>query len=183
MSIYLPLNRYNVNTNIIKFSLDDKIPFVPQFIIPYILYYPLPFFVVLYSFRYNKVKQTTLAFIFVYLMSYAIFILYPTSVMRPLIITTSDIFSQAVKKLYEIDKPYNALPSIHNGISVLSLLILFTLNRKIGMISAPFILLIILSTLLIKQHYIIDVIAGAIVSFLSYEIFIKRDYLWKYKKS
>ena len=58
--------------------------------------------------------------------------------------------------------------------SVLSNLCIFKINKKIACILIPITILIVLSTLFIKQHNIVDIFAGLILAFLAFEFVFKK---------
>ncbi|MEJ6488050.1 phosphatase PAP2 family protein, partial [Nostoc punctiforme UO1] len=72
--------------------------------------------------------------------------------------------------IYSKDYPYNCFPSLHNALSVLSFFYWVQVLPKFKWIIGIFVLLIILSTLLIKQHYIPDVISGILLAIISFRI-------------
>jgi len=63
---------------------------------------------------------------------------------------------------------------MHVTFSVLSTLCLLKLNKKAGQIILPLAILIAFSTLLIKQHVILDVIGGLFLAVLGYYFIFRR---------
>lgn len=61
---------------------------------------------------------------------------------------------------YYGEKRTGAFPSSHIGISLVILFVFFKYNRRIFLILLPIFIVLALSTVYIKAHYIIDVIAG-----------------------
>jgi hypothetical protein len=97
---------------------------------------------------------------------------FPTTVVRP-DVPGDHLAAKLVRQLYEIDPPYNCLPSIHVAFSVLTFLEFDRLLRVQGkrnrqsvtwgagrIANLSVAILICLSTLFIKQHYSPDLIAG-----------------------
>jgi membrane-associated phospholipid phosphatase len=75
--------------------------------------------------------------------------------------------------IYSIDPPINVCPSIHviNSIGVNAVVwnsSLFANNKRIKVSSAVIMILICFSTLFIKQHSFLDVIAGIGLSIMLY---------------
>lgn len=159
---YFPLNRTLANANFFKFAADDLIPLVPIFSVPYLAYLPLlVLFTGLFFVKADEklFRSFVLSGIIASLLSYLIFVVFPTAVRRPLVEGT-DIFSQLVKIIYNSDRPYNVFPSGHTFNTVISALHLWRWRPKHLWTIAAGSILIILSTLLIKQHYLPDIIGG-----------------------
>lgn len=165
--------------------LDDKIPYIPQFVFFYIIWYPMLFAVPLII--YIKGQDTFYKYITSYIISVlicgVIFILFPTTVNR-VDINSTDISNTIVKLLYSLDEPaVNCLPSIHCLIAFL--FIFGTSKIKISYIYKITIyilsILIILSTFLIKQHVIYDAVAALVIAAIVWTIISKRKIHLKIK--
>ena len=59
-----------------------------------------------------------------------------------------------------------AFPSSHAAITVLSLIVTFRFWRKLGIALAPFTILLLVSTVYIYAHYVVDTVAGIILGVL-----------------
>lgn len=97
-------------------------------------------------------------------LSYTFFILAQTTTPRPPI-DDHDLFTRIVLFIYHADKPYNSFPSIHVLISFVLFRACTRFNIQAPIFTASvrgFAVMIILSTLFIKQHTLLDV-AGGIV--------------------
>jgi len=74
-----------------------------------------------------------------------------------------DILSQFVRKMYSHDKPMNCFPSIHVYTTVLFTYFILITNRlkkyQIAMM-VTWAVSIVLSTLFVKQHVILDVVGA-----------------------
>ena len=69
---------------------------------------------------------------------------------------------------YASDKPLNAFPSLHVGMSTLATLFVYRKRKKLGLAVLPVTVLIILSTVFIKQHVLLDVAGGLVLAGLVY---------------
>jgi membrane-associated phospholipid phosphatase len=92
-------------------------------------------------------------------LSVLIFIFFPTFVHRPEI-TGTDIFSNILNLVYANDFVYNAAPSGHTFYTILCFFYLNKFAPKQKYLWAIISILIIISTVLTKQHNLIDVILG-----------------------
>ena len=96
--------------------------------------------------------------------------------LRPLEFPRENVFTDAVRWLYRTDTPTNVLPSIHvfNSLAIhMSLTNCEALRDKkaIRYGSLVLTLLIIMSTMFLKQHSVIDVCCGATLALFGYLFF------------
>jgi len=162
---YFPLNRILENAQTFKTPLDDSIPLIAAFSVPYLTFLPLiAGLAVLFFLKApdRLFKSLMVSGILATLASYLIFTLFPTSIERPDILG-SDIFSDLVRFIYSHDRPYNLFPSGHTFNTVIFALHLIKWKPKLALLTGAVSFLIILSTLLIKQHYLPDVVGGIIL--------------------
>ena len=100
--------------------------------------------------------------------------LYPNGhFLRPLTFPRDNIFTQMVRMLYKIDTPTNILPSIHVYNSIAAFIGIAhcqKLKKHPVIVGSSFILtvLIVASTVFLKQHTVIDVVSAFILNFIVY---------------
>ena len=105
---------------------------------------------------------------------------YPNGLqLRPKHFVRDNIFTQMVAALYRTDTPTNVLPSIHvfNSIAIYMAIAHCKALKKhniFRMTTLILTVLIILSTMFLKQHSIVDVIASTVLSFFLYPIAYKK---------
>jgi membrane-associated phospholipid phosphatase len=147
-------------------GLDSAIPVVPVFVIPYISLQPYIYvtLVLFLLFRTKYFQSACLAMIMVWFISYGFYYFLQSEVIRP-ILTGADIFSRLVMRVYAVDNPYNDFPSLHTSLSTILAIHWVKINRPAGIVLSIWTALIVASTLLIKQHYIPDVIFGLALAF------------------
>ena len=101
---------------------------------------------------------------------------YPNGLeLRPDTFTRDNIFIQLTRMIYSMDTPTNVLPSIH---VFNSMAVYFAvknspyLKEKKVIRGAAFFMTtsIILSTMFLKQHSVVDVLTALILSYVSYDI-------------
>jgi len=157
--------------------LDDKIPFVEEFVIFYLLWFPAVWGVGLYLlFREPDAFRRYVWFIMIgYTASLVIFFIFPNGQnLRPAAFEQTNVFVAAVKLFYINDTNTNVLPSMHVIGASAVVLGVFDSERlrnlwiRIAAVAAA--VLIDASTVLIKQHSILDVWAGLAVSLICYLI-------------
>ncbi len=145
--------------------LDSFIPYISYFVIPYALYpvvVILPFY--LYWKDYKKYKTMALSVATVLLVSVLIYFSFQTEITRA-DVHAGSFFDDLVLLVYSLDEPVNALPSLHVSLPTIATFFVFMRNRKLGFYLTPVTILIILSTVFIKQHAVIDIFAGLILAF------------------
>lgn len=160
------------NYHLIGSTLDQKIPFVIQFILIYSIWYPLVIFTFYLLFKYNKEKyqKTKKAVIASLKIAYICFFVYPTTVIRPEVNTFNDLFSLIAYISFKADNPVNCFPSCHCLLSFDMIYALYkekNINKYLRITLIILFILIIISTLLVKQHVIADVISAFIFSILT----------------
>lgn len=162
---YGVVNHGGANTGNLMTDLDNRIPFVPGFIIPYLLWYPFIFgmFVAFY-FTDRKVYYRSLAILCLGLLAcYLIYAVFQTTIPRPSIEHQGLIY-RIVGIVYKSDAPFNCFPSIHVLTSHVVIKAAYQCKLKRPVQAAVFAMawIIIISTLFVKQHALLD-IAGAIL--------------------
>jgi hypothetical protein len=150
--LYFVFTREFGHARYLSTALDEKLPFVPILVLPYLLFIPIFWGTLLYSFITKKqFERFALSIIAVYLIAYIVYILYSTGVVRPEV-TGSGWSSRALAYLYAHDRPYGALPSLHTTSAVLLSIYFWVTRNRFAGIWTLYCLVVIVSTVLIRQH-------------------------------
>jgi membrane-associated phospholipid phosphatase len=168
MALYFPINRLVTGGYELKLPLDNSIPLIPTFIIPYLfgLIFWLGF--IIYTTLYQDsetFKRVMISFSLAAITSSLIYIIFPTFVSRPEV-TGTDTFSNLITWLYSSDRANNAFPSGHTFYTLITCIYLTKLFPKYKLVWIIIGVLIIASTLFTKQHYLLDVVGGIVLGFL-----------------
>jgi membrane-associated phospholipid phosphatase len=180
--LYFVLDVFDEELLSTRTALDSYIPFIPAFVIAYIFFYIFVYGTVIYSFiKYKKedFKLLALSLILANVIAYLIYFSFQTTAIRPAILNT-DIFSTILRFIYNNDLNYNSFPSGHAYLTtIVALYWLKHMKRpqRIRILLAS--LLIIVSTLFVKQHYIIDILGGIALGAISF--FVIRRYYFRNK--
>ena len=187
---YLEKNVTN-NFHIIHTALDEKIPFVEFFIVPYLLWFAFITFAALYFFFTSRSEFYRMAAFMIIGMTVFLIIstIYPNGqILRPTEFARENVFVNLVRDLYKGDTPTNIFPSIHAynsiGVHVAVRNSEHLRENKIAQ-HGTFMLavLIILSTMFLKQHSVLDVIGAIILAvpayYLAYVVEPKRAHAYK----
>jgi membrane-associated phospholipid phosphatase len=176
LTSFMLIEHWNrLHYTVIHNAADDLIPFVPVFVIPYLLWFPyilgsVLFLLMVHEDTYRRVCTSLIIGMTAFI---AVSIVFPNiHLMRPEVMPAENIFTKMVGLLYLADTPTNLTPSIHvfNSLCVMAGIWDWTWKTDKGKIlpaqvrrfSRFFLtilgLLIILSTMLIKQHSSSDVV-------------------------
>lgn len=166
--LYFPLNHGTADQHVLITSLDAHLPFVPAFALPYLLFLPVFWLVVAYSFFTRRgFSQLALAIIITYLCSDITYALYHTYMPRPDNVTGT--LSGLVKFVYTHDQPYNDFPSEHASSAVLLALYAWP-SRRWRYITVVFAVLVVAATVLIRQHSIVGAMSGVLLAFAAWSV-------------
>ena len=144
--------------------LDDIIPVVGPLVIPYVslrpfLYGSLALFLL---FRARIYRSAALSMTTAFAVSYLFYFFLQSFIERPTL-TGDDVFSQVIRDVYAGDQPYNDFPSLHASLSTIMAVHWLRVDRRIGIPVAIWVALIVVSTVFVKQHYVPDMVAGALL--------------------
>ena len=173
--IYFPWFTYlekhvTSNFNVIHTALDDKIPFIEFFIVPYMLWFGYVAYAVLYFFFKNKEDYYRLCtFLFVGM-------------------TVFLVVSHMVAWLYATDTPTNLFPSIHvyNSLGVHIAICNskeFKDRPKLKLASFILMVSIILATMFLKQHSVFDVVTAFVMAAVMYSFVYGRNFAFGRSKA
>ncbi|HEY5562307.1 MAG TPA: phosphatase PAP2 family protein [Clostridiaceae bacterium] len=155
--------------------LDDKIPFIKEFILPYYAWFPYMALALILLGILSKKNYFKLVLYLSLCMSisYIIYMLFPNGQSPRPSVMGQDILSKLVRFLYSIDETNCVCPSIHvaNSIAVhMAIINCKELKDKHYIKWASFIVMLLISssTVFVKQHSILDVYAGILLAFILY---------------
>ena len=183
------LEKTNVKDyQLIHVSLDDHIPFLEVFIIPYLLWFGYVAVVVVYLFFKNKQDYyKACAFLFTGMTIFLIIsTLWPNGHdLRPVSMPRDNCFTWLVSMLWKTDTPTNLWPSIHVFNSMGAHFAVMhsrdlaqtKFGRPIKIASGVLSVSIIFSTMFIKQHSVFDVVTGILMGAVMYAFVYRKEWL------
>jgi membrane-associated phospholipid phosphatase len=164
---YTLTNNPNEEVYSLLTAVDQSIPFVKFFALPYSIWIFYLYVCLFYFYKkdVNVYYRTLLTYIVCALACYLIYSVFQTTVPRPMVIG-NDPLSKLLRYIYIEDQPFNCFPSIHCFSSYMVMKMVWTSSFRnkwnvtliTGMSS-----LIILSTLFVKQHVIMDALGGILM--------------------
>lgn len=172
LSIYFFVNRLQVepdNRLDLATSLDRKIPFIPQLALIYFSTYLFVIqpFIILSEARHFYWMLSSFGAITVF--ASLIHASVPSKVERNEILVTNSMSGKMINLFQKTCKPYGNFPSMHVALSVPVVGANFlAIGPTAGSVTLIWAILIALSTLFTKQHYILDVVAGLVGGTLIY---------------
>ena len=177
------------NCFVLHSRVDDIIPFCEYFVIPYVGWYLLIIFSLLYFALYNTNNFRALMkfIIATQIIAMAIYIIFPNCQnLRPAEFPRENTFSNIVGILYSFDTSTNVCPSLHVAYSI-GIISVFIKEKGATKILKAFIvifsLLVCASVLFVKQHSFWDVIAALPVCLIAEIIAFKGYYKKRFFKS
>ena len=182
----LTADRYHYDLTL---GFDRAVPLVPEFVWIYILafgFWGLNYILAAQRGRsgYARFVATDLA---VHLCCFAVFMILPTTNVRP-VLEGATLSEKMLQFIYDTDGgslPSNLLPSIHCYVSWLSwrgvrgVKAIPLWYQRFSLVMA---LLVIVSTQVLKQHYIVDAIAAVLLVEFFWNYYRKENrFLWTRK--
>ncbi len=155
-------------------GIDEKIPFIPPFIWVYHTMIPVVILTAVFLFQNRDIFLGLIfSFIFSGIVMCLFYIFFPSFYPRELFVDVSTVSGWLIEMTRFIDAPHNTFPSGH---VTFAWLLLFFVNlsqytRKYSWIKILYFswaVLVSISTLTLKQHFIVDVISGIALATLSY---------------
>ena len=157
---------YNITT-----EFDKSIPYVPFFILFYVFWYALLFLapIIIIKFDNKTIKNYFTTYIMCSITSTIIYVTFPTIIVRQTNLS-NNFFDTIVKFIYSVDTPaVNCFPSFHVILCLLWIRFIClnkNINKSLRCILFIINICIILSTLFIKQHVLIDLLGSVVVIIL-----------------
>lgn len=176
--LFMVLERiYSPGYHLVYSPVDDLIPFCEFFVIPYYFWFVFLIGFQIYAFFFDvpAFKKYIHYTILTYMVTIVIYVIYPTAQnLRPEEFPRQNIFTYIVGLLYGFDTNTNVCPSLH---VIGSFAVYFaarksklfgSLGWRIAFFAAT--MLICTSTVFLKQHSVIDVFWGFVLSAAFYPV-------------
>ena len=163
---------------VIHSVFDAYIPFMEIFIVPYLLWFIYVSGTVIYFFFTDKQGFYKICALLISGMTLFLIIctVFPNGLnLRPTVFARDNIFVDLVKLIYRADTPTNVLPSLHvyNSIGCYIAIRNSEKLRQYKWVQQGSLVLtisIVLSTMFLKQHSVVDVIAAIVMNYFIYQL-------------
>lgn len=168
--------------HVIHCWIDDVIPFCEWFLIPYVFWYFLIVFTLVYFLLYNVegFKRFQIFIIVTQVAAMIVYIVYPNRQdMRPEVFPRDNFLTACVRLLYSADTNTGVCPSLHVAYSI-GIASAWLKEKDVSKWFKAFIVfaaaVICLATMFIKQHSAVDFFAALPVCLLAEAIAYGKDY-------
>ena len=168
----------------ISFQIDWDLPYLPLFVLPYYSFY-LYFPIVAWIAAHESVRKQGLLF-FQRMLALTwfcciMFLLFPSEIrLRSQAVGAEGVLGVLMDELHQADAPYNSWPSIHVLQALLVVLFLRYALIKRGLWSTMLAVfswlacgLLVVSTVLIKQHYVFDMLSSMAIVAVAWRWWIR----------
>ncbi len=149
--------------------IDRAIPFTPAWVWVYLLYYPFCFMPLFLLNNIDTFRRVAGAYLMEFIIAFIVFLSFPVRMIRPVVVPDT-LSTKMVGIIYRIDPGFNVFPSLHVANSLLVALIFYRYNKPLGIFFLLIACLIAVSTLYVKQHYVVDVVTGILDTALVYPL-------------
>ena len=164
-SIYIPLNKRK-SKYYWKIQFDDHIPFIPIFIIPYVGYFLYIIATIFLLWNTKYIYVFFVSYIISYVLAGLFWYFFPNGVKRPNI-QGKNIFRKSILLIYKHDGDSNGFPSAHIFATLICSYYLLLAFPTFSITISIICLLISISTVFVKQHYVLDILGGLMTFLLS----------------
>lgn len=144
-------------------GLDTQIPLVPFFIVFYMLGYVFVLSPAVLLRDRKDFHAGITVFVTMLSLAFLCFHFFPVF-MQKQYATGSDFFSVLTRYQQKMDVPYNNLPSLHVALNLFAWLLIFYQSGRKALWWLPVPVCIVISTLLVKQHLLLDVAGGVVLA-------------------
>ena len=155
--------------------IDEYIPFIPAFILPYVICYAhwvLNFILSAHTGeeRFSKFAK---AVMLSQIICGIIFLLFPTTIVRPDVSLYNGLVGFLLKMIFGLDTPVNLFPSMHCLLSWFSWIAVRNCKNIplwYQIFSFVFAIVVCVSTVTVKQHFFIAIIGGVALAETTWQL-------------
>ena len=157
----------------LRSPIDSMIPYIPGWVWVYsFLYYPAILYVNFVCQTPGQFTQVAASYMLLLALQLPVFLMFP--VRTPASWRVPPALRRGLSERYlafvqRFDAPSNSFPSMHTSVAMLTALHLYDRH---GVVALAFPALIGLSCLFTKQHYIVDIPAGAAFGWLAHKGYV-----------
>ena len=179
----------------LDFLGDDLIPFIPEMAIFYVyLFFPMVFLTLIYFTFIDEEKVYALGWsiVIINLLATIIYLIFPVSTYwwRQELLANrieGNFFANTMYFIYENETSFNCVPSMHAGMSTICFFTWYQYYKIKPAIKTKIIAIIsfitacgvVVSTLFVKQHYIIDEVVGVFLAYFISRYVFRLFSVWK----
>jgi membrane-associated phospholipid phosphatase len=156
-----------------ELALDRMAPVQPAWAVIYASHLLFVLFPALILREEEQIRRTLWAIVMVWAVGVAFFVVFPTVLHRPAPDPDGGFFAWSLRVVHAADRPYNCFPSLHVAHAFVSAFACHPIHRGVGLGCGVWATLIGISAVFTKQHYVADVLAGVLLAWLAWRLFLR----------
>ena len=136
--------------------------------------------------RYTEFRYVMVTTIVCYYIGYFLFIIFPAAPPRLALkayftVTLHGQLMEPIKHAIELSAQDSrgAFPSLHCAVSFISMFFGWRYLRWMFWLMLPMVIMLVLSTIYLRHHYVIDLIAGLVLAIIIFQLGPKLEDWWK----
>ncbi len=156
----------------------------------FFLFAPIVALVLYLQKRYKEFRYTLVSVVFCFYLGYFGYILFPAAPPRYTLLTqfTRSLHGPLLDASMQFINIFPstsrcAFPSLHSAVTVLSLLFAFKYVRWLFWALLPFGVGLLLATIYLRHHYVVDLLAGFVLCGISFWLGLKIEDFWNRRKT
>jgi membrane-associated phospholipid phosphatase len=156
-------------TRILPTVLDGVLPFAPAAVVVYLGLYAVALGPLALADDLRFLARGAMAYSLILFLALPIWIIWPVTYPREAVEVT-DLFTWGVAVTHWIDPPTNCFPSMHVAETVLAAMLVGRLDRRLSPWFWGASAMVWWSTLALRQHWVLDGVAGAALAWLAVKL-------------
>lgn len=169
----------DMQTRSLETWIDRAIPMLPWTVLIYIWVYVFMFLPIFLVRTDQLFYRCLIGYIIILCVSCIVFFLWPVAYNRPEFAVQDGYTNWVMYTLYFIDKPANCFPSMHVSNAFFAAFLAYHIHKRTGLLALLAALVISLSTLTTKQHYLADVLSGFLLAGVVYYMMFHKPYFFE----
>jgi membrane-associated phospholipid phosphatase len=135
--------------------------------------------------RYEAFRYTLLTIIICYYAGYFLFILFPAAPPRLVlkeyffVNLQGELLANINGSILKASSSRGAFPSLHCGVSIVTLLFAWKYIRWMFWMMLPAVVVLLISTVYLRHHYVIDLFAGLLLGVFIYRLGPRLEEFWQ----
>jgi hypothetical protein len=142
---------------------EQALPLVPSAIFGYLVVY-IAIICFFWKATLKMLQDHAPLYFWVVSLHFAIFFLFPLQMDRPTVTPDGTLSMQLTYWYFLLDPPRNIFPSLHVSFPLIASLIMWKHSARWGQALLGMTAIVAISVVLVKQHYVADVVAAGIVT-------------------
>jgi len=172
--LYFPLSHYGADrASAPAIFLDHQTPLIADWMWAYFMVYLTAVIPIAVVRQRALLRRVALSYLAIMIVSFNIFWIFPVRMtLRPENPAVDSFVTWGLRLCYYLDQPLNCFPSLHVALTVLAAMICWKVDRFWGALAWVGSVAVSASTMLVKQHFFADVVAGIALALLSYRFLV-----------